>query len=93
LKNIQSSLVDEFLSENKEFMNDEEDSEMPSDYGEEDEESSCTSQSNNASDSQISLSSNHLTTGGATDKGYPFNEINQILKDAKQTNNFMNYQD
>lgn len=30
-------------------------------------------------------------SSGKKDKGYPFNEINKILKDAKDSNHFMNY--
>lgn len=68
----------------------EEDSELPSDYGDEEDESSCNSSSHYAESSHIteskklsSLPNEEADELKSSSRGYPFNEINRIIQEAK----------
>ena len=78
-------MVDDFLKDNQRYLDD---SELPSD-SEDNEEGEEEASSHQSSAIKQTISEPKSTANSQEE--YPLNEINRIIKEAKQNNEFLNY--
>ncbi|CDW85272.1 ribosomal protein l18a [Stylonychia lemnae] len=91
--NNPQAMVDEFLQENKQYLKkkNHDDSELPSDYDDEEASDAEFSQPKSSGHEHEHTSSELKSSSRNNENDYPMNEINKIINEAKQQNQYQKY--